>query len=98
MTLCPQTGVMVNSVHPGEGSEWFCLVPADSGVTVNSLHPGVVKTELGRYMSINRSYVSSVLLAPLFWLLFKSPVQGAQTTLHCALSSSLEGVTGKYFR
>ena len=69
----------------------------DTGVTVNALYPGVVKTELGRHMAINKSYVSSILLAPLFWLLFKSPVQGAQTTLYCALSPELEGVTGKYF-
>ncbi|XP_076463899.1 retinol dehydrogenase 13-like [Babylonia areolata] len=69
----------------------------NTGVTVNSLHPGVVKTELGRHMSFFKSTVSSFLLSPLIWLLLKSPVQGAQTTLCCALSTELEGISGKYF-
>ncbi|KAK7104587.1 retinol dehydrogenase 13-like [Littorina saxatilis] len=68
-----------------------------TGVTANSLHPGIVSTELARHMSISKSYISSFLLTPVRWLILKSPVQGAQTTLCCALASELEGVTGKYF-
>jgi hypothetical protein len=49
-------------------------------------------------MSIHKSYISSVVLAPLKWLVMKSPFQGAQTTLYCALSPDLEEVSGKYFR
>ena len=74
------------------------FVATDTGVTVNSLHPGVVLTELGRHMSFSKSYVSRILLAPIIWLVLKTPVQGAQTTLCCALSAELEGVSGKYFR
>ena len=29
--------------------------------------------------------------------LFQTPQQGAQTTIYCAVSEELEGVTGKYF-
>lgn len=68
-----------------------------SGVTANSVHPGLVQTELGRHMSIYKSSFSRTVLAPIAWLFLKSPTQGAQTTLYCALASELEGVSGKYF-
>ncbi|RUS85486.1 hypothetical protein EGW08_006762 [Elysia chlorotica] len=68
-----------------------------SNVTVNSLHPGVVATELGRHLPWSNSYFSSILLKPLKFILMKTPVQGAQTTLYLALDPSLENVTGKYF-
>ena len=29
-------------------------------------------------------------------LFFKTPLQGAQTTIYCAVSAEMEGVTGKY--
>lgn len=67
-------------------------------VTVNAVHPGIVKTELGRHMSVNKSYLSWIFLGPPSWLLMKTPKQGAQTTLFCALDPSLENVSGKYFR
>ena len=35
---------------------------------------------------------------PIKGIIFKSVVQGAQTTIHCAVAEELEGVTGKYFR
>ncbi|XP_025104046.1 retinol dehydrogenase 13-like [Pomacea canaliculata] len=69
----------------------------NTNVTVNALHPGVVKTELGRHLPIAKSYISSFLLKPIMWLLLKTPSQGAQTTLYCALTAELDGVTGKYF-
>ncbi|KAL8572049.1 hypothetical protein ACOMHN_026675 [Nucella lapillus] len=67
------------------------------GVTVNVLHPGTVNTELLRYSRFNSS-VSRAVLAPVLWCLIKTPIQGAQTSLYCALSAELEGVSGKYFR
>ena len=63
----------------------------DTNVTVNALHPGVVSTELQRHSSI-----SSALFYPLRWYFFKTAEQGAQTTIHCAVSEEMEGVTGKY--
>ena len=35
--------------------------------------------------------------APVRWLFFKSVWQGAQTTIHCAVSEGIEGDSGKYF-
>ncbi|RUS74792.1 hypothetical protein EGW08_017459 [Elysia chlorotica] len=64
-----------------------------TGVTVNSVHPGGVNTDLQRHT--NRGIFK--LLKPLSKLFFKTPVDGAQTTLYCALSPDLEEVSGKYF-
>ncbi|XP_075707042.1 retinol dehydrogenase 14 [Rhinoderma darwinii] len=66
-----------------------------TGVTVNVLHPGIVRTNLGRHINI------PVLVKPLFnvvsWAFFKSPVEGAQTSVFLASSPEVEGVSGKYF-
>jgi len=68
-----------------------------SGVTVNALHPGIVDTNITRHMAFMQSYMATMFLRPLFWPFVKSPKQGAQTTLYCALDPSIEKVTGKYF-
>ena len=34
---------------------------------------------------------------PIFYLLSKTPTQGAQTTIYCAVSEECEGITGKYW-
>ena len=31
-----------------------------------------------------------------FRILFKTPLQGAQTSIYCAVSEEMEGVTGQY--
>ncbi|NXN32835.1 RDH14 dehydrogenase, partial [Nycticryphes semicollaris] len=66
-----------------------------TGVTVNSLHPGIVKTNLGRHVNI------PLLAKPLFnlvsWAFFKTPLEGAQTSIYLASSPDVEGVSGKYF-
>uniref|UniRef100_A0A2C9JXN2 Retinol dehydrogenase 14 n=2 Tax=Biomphalaria TaxID=6525 RepID=A0A2C9JXN2_BIOGL len=68
-----------------------------TGVTVNSLHPGVVDTELGRHLPFTKSLFSSIVLWPIKFILMKTPVQGAQTTIRLAVDPTLESVTGKYF-
>ncbi|KAK3865240.1 hypothetical protein Pcinc_029140 [Petrolisthes cinctipes] len=70
---------------------------AGTGVTSNAVHPGLVNTELGRHMSIYKSWIALLFLRPILWLFLKTPRQGAQTTLYAALSPDLEGVSGKYF-
>lgn len=66
-------------------------------VTSNALHPGIVDTEIMRHMPIFSSEYSRYFLKVILWPFIKSPVRGAQTTLHLALHPDLEGVTGKYF-
>ncbi|XP_026478050.1 retinol dehydrogenase 12-like [Ctenocephalides felis] len=68
-----------------------------TNVTSNALHPGVVDTELVRHMPIFTSSVSKHILKFLLWPFVKTPISGAQTSLHVALHPDLEGVNGKYF-
>lgn len=64
----------------------------DRGVCVNSLHPGVIGTGLlVDYTPFGR------LVAPLVRALAGDPESGARTSLHVALATELEGVTGRYF-
>ncbi|KAM5319546.1 retinol dehydrogenase 14 [Glossophaga mutica] len=68
---------------------------AGTQVTVNALHPGIVRTNLGRHVHI------PLLVKPLFnlvsWAFFKTPEEGAQTSIYLASSPEVEGVSGKYF-
>ncbi|XP_034107861.2 retinol dehydrogenase 14-like isoform X2 [Drosophila albomicans] len=68
-----------------------------TNVTVNALHPGVVETELSRHVPIFNNPIFGFLISPLIWLIFKTPKNGAQTTLYAALDPDLNGVTGLYF-
>ncbi|KAL5021005.1 hypothetical protein ScPMuIL_000160 [Solemya velum] len=63
------------------------------GVTVNCLHPGCIYTQLFR----NTPAPLRFLFYLCSLLFFKTPVEGAQTAIHCAISEDVEGVTGKYF-
>eukprot|EP00062_Callorhinchus_milii_P021489 gi/632978263/ref/XP_007905811.1/ PREDICTED: retinol dehydrogenase 11-like isoform X2 [Callorhinchus milii] len=63
-----------------------------TGVTVYSLHPGAVRTELGRHLNV-------VIRASfkLFHFFTKSPTEGAQTSIYCAVAPELETKTGQYY-
>lgn len=67
-----------------------------TNVSVYALHPGVINTELGRHIQVNRFNVKRLQEKFRSWF-FKSPKQGAQTTLTCALDPDLEQVSGEYF-
>lgn len=62
-------------------------------VTCYSLHPGSIRTELTRSAAL----VTKIILRPFMIFFFKNAVQGAQTTLHCALQEGLEPQNGLYF-
>ncbi|XP_042342368.1 dehydrogenase/reductase SDR family member 13-like [Plectropomus leopardus] len=62
-------------------------------VTCYSLHPGAINSELAR----NTSSTLQMLLSPVTAFFFKNTVQGAQTTLHCALQEGIEPLSGRYF-
>lgn len=68
----------------------------DSKVTVSTVHPGVVRNEFGRNTSYFVGYVQ-ILFYPLMVLFLKSPWQGAQTSIYCAVAEELEGVTGRHY-
>ncbi|NWI85644.1 RDH12 dehydrogenase, partial [Pitta sordida] len=59
--------------------------------TANSLHPGSVHSELVRH-----SFVMTWLWK-IFCFFLKTPWEGAQTSVYCAVAEELESVTGQYF-
>ena len=64
-----------------------------SGVTANCLHPGAVRTGLGHQNSRVLGKIMSVLMKPFF----RTPEQGAATSIYLATSPEVEGITGEYF-
>lgn len=67
-----------------------------SGVTTYSLHPGIVRTELGRHFLSKIPLWKRVVYTPLRFLI-KSPTEGAQTTIYCAVEESLQDKSGLYY-
>ncbi|XP_070763490.1 retinol dehydrogenase 13 [Enoplosus armatus] len=67
-----------------------------TSVTVYSLHPGVIRTELGRHLFPTLSLWKRIIAMP-FLMLIKSPWEGAQTTIYCAVDESLADVSGLYY-
>ncbi|XP_039255571.2 retinol dehydrogenase 14-like [Styela clava] len=71
-----------------------------TGVTCNSVHPGLVKTELGRHFMNKEGTWNTIkyyLVFPFVKMIFKTPEQGAQTSIYCAVAPELNQVSGKYF-
>lgn len=64
-----------------------------TGVTANSLHPGMIDTGIWRNVPFPFKYPIKLMVRTFF----KTPEQGAQTTIHLAVSEELNGVNGKYF-
>ena len=58
-------------------------------VTVNTIHPGMVATNLGRDMSKSNQGFGK--------RFFKTPREGAETSIYLASSPEVEGITGKYY-
>uniref|UniRef100_A0A3B3XJN9 Retinol dehydrogenase 12, like n=1 Tax=Poecilia mexicana TaxID=48701 RepID=A0A3B3XJN9_9TELE len=63
-----------------------------TGVTTYSLHPGVVQTDLWRHLSAPERFFMKI--AKPFT---KDSVEGAQTTIYCAVEPSLEKESGAYY-
>lgn len=62
-------------------------------VTVNSLHPGLIDTQIWQGVPFPLASPMKLLTR----MFFKTPEQGAQTTIYVAVSEELNGVSGKYF-
>ena len=70
---------------------------ADDGIVANALHPGGIRTNLQRYVSeddLARMRSASGGSAAPAW---KTPQQGAATSVLLAASPLVEGVSGRYF-
>ncbi|XP_075996195.1 retinol dehydrogenase 13 [Genypterus blacodes] len=67
-----------------------------SGVSSFSLHPGVIRTELGRHVEGWFPLLGALLSLPSL-MLMKTPSQGCQTSVYCAVTPGLENQSGRYF-
>lgn len=65
----------------------------DQDLTVNCLHPGAVATSLG---SQNGGFISRI-LPQLLKPFFRSPQEGAQTSIYLCCSEDVAGISGEYF-
>jgi NAD(P)-dependent dehydrogenase (short-subunit alcohol dehydrogenase family) len=63
------------------------------GITVNCLHPGAVATSLGTQ---NNGWISKN-LPRLLKPFFRTPMQGASSSIYLCSSDAVAGVTGEYF-
>jgi NAD(P)-dependent dehydrogenase (short-subunit alcohol dehydrogenase family) len=66
---------------------------AGQDITVNCLHPGAVSTSLGTQNGGLISTLLPLLLKPFF----RTPEQGAQTSLYLCTSEEVNDVSGEYF-
>ncbi|KTF79675.1 hypothetical protein cypCar_00047262 [Cyprinus carpio] len=64
----------------------------DTGVTAYAVHPGIVRTELKIHMNL-RLLIMWKIVRPFT----KTPVQGAQTTIFCAVEPELDKESGGYY-
>lgn len=64
-----------------------------TGVTANCLHPGLIDTGIWR----NVPFPLNIPLWLIVKTCFKTPREGAQTTIYCAVSPALVCTNGKYF-
>ncbi|KFO86606.1 Retinol dehydrogenase 12, partial [Buceros rhinoceros silvestris] len=62
-----------------------------TNVTANALHPGSVHSELVRHSFL------MTWLWKIFSFFLKTPREGAQTSIYCAVAEELDSVTGQYF-
>ncbi|NXT89370.1 RDH12 dehydrogenase, partial [Anhinga rufa] len=62
-----------------------------AGFTANALHPGSVCSDLVRHSSV-MSWLWKI-----FSFFLKTPWEGAQTSIYCAVAEELDSVTGQYF-
>ncbi|XP_078411476.1 retinol dehydrogenase 12 [Cetorhinus maximus] len=70
----------------------LCNQLHQTGVTVNAVHPGVVRTEIMK----NHNLFLRIIFNLIGIFFFKSAEEGAVSTIYCAVSKELEGVSGKY--
>jgi len=68
-----------------------------TGVSVFSLHPGAVKTNIIKPKSVCSVAFVIKLVSPITQFFLKDAVEGAQTSIYCAVEEGLEKQSGGYF-
>ncbi|XP_067217070.1 retinol dehydrogenase 12-like [Linepithema humile] len=67
------------------------------GINVYALHPGLIPTEISRYSGDTFFYGADKLFNCFTWMFFKNVMQGAQTTIYCAVDEKVGEETGLYY-
>ncbi|XP_046675800.1 retinol dehydrogenase 11-like [Homalodisca vitripennis] len=67
-----------------------------TGVDVFAVCPGFCYTRLFRHSDIR--WYQYVIFLPIAFFFMRSATQGCQTILHCAVSESLKGTSGQFYR
>jgi len=70
-----------------------------NGLRVYTLHPGIIGTDIMRNMQKNILAIRILysLFGWLFRFVVKTPYNGAQTTIFCAVDKGIEKESGKYY-
>ena len=70
-----------------------------SNISTYVLHPGTVRTSIatGKFPWYIRLFITFISI-PLMVLMAKSPKQGAQTTIYCAVDESISQESGHYYK
>jgi hypothetical protein len=76
---------------------YFGFVLTDRGIRVYSVDPGSVETPMYRHFPFLTNPILKAIQKPIRFIVVRSPFQGAQTVLHCALSPKLGSETGLYY-
>jgi len=72
------------------------MAEIDADIGFYAVHPGIVDTELGRYWAVNSPWIARA-MGWVISMFQKTAVQGAQTSLYCAMEPELEAKSGLYY-
>ncbi|XP_071439716.1 retinol dehydrogenase 12-like [Hetaerina americana] len=64
-----------------------------TGIIANAVHPGIVRTEFCRRFPPFLKFICELIIGTIF----KNVQEGAQTSIHVAVSEDIEGINGAYF-
>ncbi|EFX87897.1 hypothetical protein DAPPUDRAFT_311307 [Daphnia pulex] len=78
-------------------SKTFAQRYKDRGIRAYSVDPGSVETPMYRHFPFLTNPILKAIQKPIRFIVVRSPFQGAQTVLHCALSPKLGSETGLYY-
>lgn len=67
-------------------------------MTTYSLHPGSVDTDAGRHYDTAYFKGSNWILKNIISVAIKKPMEGAQTTIYCAVDEKTANESGLYYR
>ncbi|KAI4465283.1 phosphatidylinositol-glycan biosynthesis class f protein-related [Holotrichia oblita] len=67
------------------------------GVTVYTLHPGAINTDLQRHIGATYGKTISWMINSAGKCFFKTPLEGAQTTIYCAIDEKAGKESGLYY-